>query len=89
MSRAVFYEEDDAEAVAGQLRGQGFDAAVAREAFAGEDDDEDRYWAVTTDAPDFVLEILAEPFDGWVDFAEDPTRTSAPIELPQQVKRRP
>ena len=39
--RAVFYEEDDARAVAARLVHDGFEATVARERLAGEDDDED------------------------------------------------
>ena len=42
--RAVLYEEDDARAVAARLRASGFEASVARERFAGEDDDEDHPW---------------------------------------------
>ena len=41
-TRAVFYTEGDARAVVGRLVGQGFTADVARERFAGEDDDEDQ-----------------------------------------------
>lgn len=68
MSRAVFYDEDDAREVARQLGVQGFEAHVAREGFAGDDDDDDRYWAVSSDAPDVILELLAEPVDGWVEW---------------------
>ncbi len=49
--RATLYEEDHARLVAERLRAGGFDATVARERFAGEDDDEDHPWTVLTDAP--------------------------------------
>ena len=39
--RAIFFDEDDAQAVARQLRADGFEALVERERLAGEDDDED------------------------------------------------
>jgi hypothetical protein len=55
--RGIFFDEDDARAAAAQLRADGFAAEVAREALAGEDDDEDHPWAVTTDAP----EVRARP----------------------------
>ena len=37
--RAVFHEQDDAEAVVVRLRREGWDAMVVRDRFAGEDDD--------------------------------------------------
>ena len=85
--RAVFHDEDEAAAVVARLRADGFDAAVARERFAGEDDDEDHPWAVVTDAPEFVLEILAEEYDGWVDHDEPGPPPAAPLDLPEAPRR--
>ncbi len=92
--RAVFHEHDDAAAVVGKLRRQGFEAEAARERLAGEDDDEDHPWAVLTDAPGFVVEILAEEYDGWVDADEPggaqagPTAPSGvPLDLPAAPRR--
>lgn len=65
--RAVFYEEGDARAVATRLLGDGFEATVSRERLAGEDDDEDHPWAVLTDAPEFLVDLLVERYDGWVE----------------------
>ena len=65
--RAVFDEEDDARAAAARLVHDGFEAVVSRERLAGEDDDEDHPWAVVTDAPEFVLDVLVERYDGWLD----------------------
>lgn len=79
--RAVFYEEDDARAVAARLVHDGFDATVGRERLAGEDDDEDHPWAVLTDAPGFVLELLVEQHDGWVDH-DDATRRAGHVDVP-------
>ena len=75
--RAVLYEEDDARAVAARLRAGGFEASVARERFAGEDDDEDHPWTVLTDAPLFMVEVVVEEHDGWVEDAPagHPART--------------
>ncbi|HSJ20165.1 MAG TPA: hypothetical protein VK964_06300 [Nocardioidaceae bacterium] len=78
--RAVFYEEDDARAVAARLVQDGFEATVARERLAGEDDDEDHPWAVATDAPEFVLDVLVEAHDGWVD--HDATTGAGPVDVP-------
>lgn len=56
--RLVFYSGGDAHATVERLTAQGFTAGVARERFAGEDDDEDHAWAVVTDAPEPVLAVL-------------------------------
>lgn len=65
--RAIFFDEDDARAVVARLLRDGFEATVERERLAGEDDDEDHPWAVVSDAPEFVLEVLVDERDGWLD----------------------
>ena len=86
--RAVFHEEDDALAVVARLRADGFEAEARRERFAGEDDDEAHPWAVLTDAPAFVVEILAEERDGWVDHDDlPPPPPAAPLDLPSAPRR--
>ncbi len=65
--RGIFFDEDDARAVARRLAAEGYDAAVVRERLAGEDDDEDHPWAVLTDAPEMVLDLLVDEYDGWLD----------------------
>jgi 8-oxo-dGTP diphosphatase len=70
MLRAVFFEADDATAVADRLRADGFEAAVVQERLAGEDDDLDHPWAVLTDAPEMVVELLVERYEGWLDVEE-------------------
>ena len=62
--RAIFFDEDDALAVVARLRADGFEAQVERERLAGEDDDEDHPWAVLSDAPAFMLELLVDAHDG-------------------------
>ena len=84
--RAVFFEEGDARAVALRLLGDGFDADVVRERFAGEDDDEDHPWAVRTDAPSVVLELLVERYDGWLDVEEPTTPRVSPLDLPTRPR---
>jgi hypothetical protein len=68
--RGIFFDEDDARAAALSLSRGGFAAEVQRERLAGEDDDEDHPWAVLTDAPEVVLELLVESYDGWLDSEE-------------------
>ena len=89
--RAIFFEEDDARAVVARLRADGFEADVARERLAGEDDDEDHPWAVLSDAPAFMLEVLVDTHDGWLDEEGAPEREHgappAPLHLPTAPKR--
>ena len=85
--RAIFFDEDDAAAVVRRLTTGGYEAHVDRERFQGEDDDEDHPWAVLSDAPAFVLEILVDEFDGWLDHEEHPSGSgsasgAAPLRLP-------
>jgi hypothetical protein len=79
--RAVFYEEDDARAVADKLGRDGFEAVLRRERLAGEDDDEDHPWAVLTDAPEFVVDVLVEQYDGWLEH-EPPAGEADPVDVP-------
>ena len=85
--RGVFDERDDAEAVAVQLRLEGYDAWTERELFAGEDDDEDHPWAVLTDAPDVHLELLVEAHDGWYDAADAAPPVADAPDLPWAPRR--
>ncbi len=83
--RGIFFDEADARAAALALARGGFEATVARERLAGEDDDEDHPWAVVTDAPMIQLEMLVEMYDGWLDL--DDEAAVEPLPLPDQPKR--
>ncbi len=85
--RGIFFEEDDARAVVARLTGAGFDAAVVRERLSGEDDDEDHPWAVLTDAPPLVLELLVDEYDGWLDAEPETVSPPAPLDLPSAPRR--
>ncbi len=87
--RIIVFDEDDARAVEQRLRSDGFDAEVVRERLQGEDDDEDHPWAVVTDAPTLVADVLADEFDGWLDEeAEQPApRAGSPLDLPTAPRR--
>jgi mutator protein MutT len=91
LARGVFDDRETAEAVVAALRADGYDAWAEREAFAGEDDDEDHAWAVGTDAPDIRLELLTEDHEGWfevTDATEPAPRTGpAPLDLPRGPRR--
>ena len=86
MTRGVFFEEAHALAALSRLRHDGFEASLRRERFAGEDDDEDHPWVVGTDAPDSVLELLVEEYDGWLE-PDAPPPPSTPLVLPDAPRR--
>jgi hypothetical protein len=89
--RGIFFDEDDARAVVARLVNGGYAASVTRERLAGEDDDEDHPWAVVTDAPELVLDVLVDEFDGWLDDEDldklDHREAPAPLDLPAAPKR--
>jgi mutator protein MutT len=93
--RGIFFEEDDAVAVAGRLRADGWDVEVLRERYQGEDDDEDHPWAVVSDAPELVMELLVDEYDGWLDAGDTGPEQAAPVvppdlpSAPRRVKRPP
>jgi hypothetical protein len=89
--RGVFFEEDHARAVVRRLLDGGYVATCERERFAGEDDDEDHPWAVSTDAPAVMLELLVEELDGWLepDISSQPATPLALPTGPRRLKQEP
>ena len=96
--RGIFFDADDARAVLNRLVRDGFDATMERDRLAGEDDDEDHPWAIRTDAPQIVLELLVDEYDGWLDEEDldrldrpgdsrSPKPPAAPLDLPTGPKR--
>jgi hypothetical protein len=84
--RGIFFDENHARAVLARLVRDGFDASCAREPFAGEDDDEDHPWVVSSDAPATMLELLVEEYDGWLE-PDEPPPPATPLQLPLAPKR--
>ncbi|GGF54798.1 hypothetical protein GCM10011519_30910 [Marmoricola endophyticus] len=87
-TRGIFFEEAHALAAVSRLRRDGYAADLTRDRFAGEDDDEDHPWVVSTDAPDITLELLVEEYDGWLDVPEDTSAPMPPLQLPDSPRRR-
>jgi hypothetical protein len=89
--RAIFFDENTAQTAVARLVLAGYTAEVVRERLAGEDDEEDHPWAVLSEAPEFVLDLLCEELDGWLDFDDEPSTAMpalpSPITLPTQPKR--
>jgi len=84
--RGIFFDEDTAARVAARLERDGYEAHVVRERLAGEDDDEDHPWAVVTEAPELVLEVLVDEYDGWLD-ADEVHEPGPPLDLPDAPRR--
>ena len=80
--RGVFFDRQDAEAATARLVADGFSAEMVRERLAGEDDEEDHPWAVLTDAPEVVVELLVERYDGWLDVPDPAPQVAQPPPLP-------
>ncbi|MET0839256.1 MAG: hypothetical protein ABWY19_10775 [Marmoricola sp.] len=84
--RGVFFDEDQARDVVRRLVRDGFEVTCEREPFAGEDDDEDHPWVVSTDAPAVMLELLVEQYDGWLE-PDTPPPPTTPLVLPDAPRR--
>ena len=85
--RAIFFDEESAQTAVARLLADGFQARAEREPFAGEDDDEDHPWAVLSDAPAFLLEMILEQYDGWLDEDAGQPPSAPPLDLPVAPKR--
>ena len=85
--RGIFFDEGDAAAVVARLVAAGYTARAERERLAGEDDDEDHPWAVLSDAPAFMLEVLVDAHDGWLDEGEEQSDPLPPLHLPTAPTR--
>lgn len=87
--RGIFFDEDHARTVVARLIRDGYAAELSRERLAGEDDDEDHPWAVVSDAPELVLEMYVDEYDGWLDTDVEDAATppAPPLDLPSAPKR--
>jgi hypothetical protein len=88
--RGIFFDEETARVVEAELVSGGYAVTLGRVRYAGEDDDEDHPWTVSTDAPALVLEVFVDRYDGWLDEEPGPTEppaSSTPLDLPSAPKR--
>lgn len=85
--RGIFFESNHAESAAARLRQDGWSAEVVAERLAGEDDDESHPYAVLTDAPELILDLLVDEYDGWLDL-EEPAARQPPLDLPSTPRHR-
>ena len=59
---------------------------AVREAYRW-DDYEDHPWAVVSDAPGLMLEVLVDAHDGWLDEGEEQGPPLPPLDLPASPRR--
>lgn len=85
--RVTFHESDEADELVSVLVTGGFDAGVAKERFAGEDDGEDVVYVVHTDAPAADVEELIADSDAWLEESSPLTEVSDPTDLPAEPRR--
>jgi len=86
--RVTFHDADHADELVAVLTTGGFDAGLAKERFAGEDDGEDVVYVVHTDAPVADVEELLLDTDAWIEESSPLVDTSASTQLPNEPRRR-
>ena len=83
---AVYFDSDDeAAALVAALEDEGYATTLRREAFAGEEDWDDRAWVLLVVPFDDRVVELIDVHGGWTTGDERPA--SAPPALPTQPKR--
>ncbi|MGH3506661.1 MAG: hypothetical protein ACRDO2_05595 [Nocardioidaceae bacterium] len=91
--RVTFHERHEADVLVQALLTGGYEAGMARERFAGEDDGEEMVHVVHTDAPADEVAELIDGVDAWLEVSDPMTGTSAVVEpealpdAPRRLKR--
>ena len=84
---AVYLDaDDDAVALVEALEAAGYTTTLGREAFAGEEDWDDRAWVLHVVPFDDRVVELVDVHGGWL--LGDDRRSTSPPELPTQPRRR-
>jgi hypothetical protein len=88
MGEVYFDEDGDADALVSALDAEGYATTLRREAFAGEEDWDDRGWVLAVEPFDARVEQLVETHGGWLTPEAGPTpQPPQPPPLPQQPRR--
>lgn len=91
MGEVYFDDEDDASELVAGLRAEGYSTTLRREAFAGEEDWDDRAWVLVVEPFDDRVVEMVDVYGGWMPGDLHVPPASAPS-LPQQpvrLKREP
>lgn len=85
MTAIYFDSDDDAEELVKALEGEGYATSLRREAFAGEEDWEDRAWVLLVEPFDDRVVEMVDVYGGWM--PGDDRLPEDPPELPRAPKR--
>ena len=80
-----FDERDDADELIGALEAEGYTTTLTREAFAGEEDWDDRAWVLLVEPFDDRVVEMVDVYGGWMPGDDRPA--AAPPPLPDGPKR--
>lgn len=85
MTRIHFDAGEDAEELVKALESEGYTTTLRREAFAGEEDWEDRAWVLLVEPFDDRVVEMVDVYGGWL--PGDDRLPDAPPDLPGAPKR--
>lgn len=85
MAAIHFDDQDDAAELIGALEAEGYATTMTREAFAGEEDWEDRSWVLLVEPFDDRVVEMVDVYGGWM--PGDDRLAPEPPPLPQQPKK--
>ncbi|MDR7086195.1 hypothetical protein J2X11_001034 [Aeromicrobium panaciterrae] len=85
MPQIFFDSDDDATELIMALEAEGYTTALNREAFAGEEDWEDRAWVLDVEPFDDRVIEMVDVYGGWM--PGDEQLPAEPTELPEEPKR--
>ncbi|WP_159085893.1 hypothetical protein [Aeromicrobium chenweiae] len=85
MHGVYFDEGDDAAELVAALEGEGYTTTLAREAFAGEEDWDDRAWVLVVEPFDERVVEMVDVYGGWL--PGDDRSAPEPPPLPGGPKR--
>lgn len=83
--RIYFDKPEDSTDLASALLAEGYTVETVREAFAGEDDAEDRSWVLVVAQGDERVAEMVDVYGGWL--PGDEHLPAEPVPLPDQPKR--
>jgi hypothetical protein len=86
MGEVYFDEDDDAAELVAALGAEGYATTLRREAFAGEEDWDDRAWVLVVEPFDERVVEMVDVYGGWMPGDDRPAATPPPT-LPDGPKR--
>ena len=85
MGQIYFDSDEDAGELVGALEAEGYTTALTREAFAGEEDWDDRAWVLLVEPFDERVVEMVDVYGGWM--PGDEQLPGEPAALPEEPKR--